>query len=423
MARIRDALVDLNPWWKGEFSLEYRDREAYREVEKFIALPQIIAFTGLRRVGKTTLMLKIVQDAIKDGLDPRAILYFSFDEFRESQIRDVLREYETLMSTDLSSGRHLLLLDEIQKLAGWEDQLKALYDRLRKTLKVIISGSESLFIRKGSRETLAGRLFEFTILPLSFREYLNFREVKFEPLELHEKELSRHFDEFLLTEGFPELVGFKDKTVLRKYLRESIVEKVIFRDLPTLLGVRDVSSLESVLNVLMDEPGQLVELSELAGELKLSRQTLSNYLTYLEQCFLVRKLYNYSKGRRKVERKLKKYYPTIVSVDLLFRNDESSKSRIFEWALINQLRAEFFWRDPYKNEVDAVLTNGKTVPLEIKYGRTNLRGLRAFMKRFDINNAFAVSRDREETIESNGRTISVIPAFKFMLKRADTIKV
>jgi len=423
MAKIRDALVDLNPWWKGEFSLEYRDREAYREVEKFIALPQIIAFTGLRRVGKTTLMLKIVQDAIKDGLDPRAILYFSFDEFRESQIRDVLREYETLMSTDLSSGRHLLLLDEIQKLAGWEDQLKALYDRLRKTLKVIISGSESLFIRKGSRETLAGRLFEFTILPLSFREYLNFREVKFEPLELHEKELSRHFDEFLLTEGFPELVGFKDKTVLRKYLRESIVEKVIFRDLPTLLGVRDVSSLESVLNVLMDEPGQLVELSELAGELKLSRQTLSNYLTYLEQCFLVRKLYNYSKGRRKVERKLKKYYPTIVSVDLLFRNDESSKSRIFEWALINQLRAEFFWRDPYKNEVDAVLTNGKTVPLEIKYGRTNLHGLRAFMKRFDINNAFAVSRDREETIESNGRTISVIPAFKFMLKRADTIKV
>lgn len=275
-------------------------------------------------------MLKIAQDTIEDGLDPRAVLYFSFDEFRESQIRDVLREYETLMPTDLGSGRHLLLLDEIQKLPGWEDQLKALYDRLRKTLKVIISGSESLFIRKGSRETLAGRLFEFTIRPLSFREYLNFREVKFEPLELHEKELSRHFDEFLLIEGFPELVGLKDKTVLRKYLRESIVEKVVFGDLPTLLGVRDVSSLESLLNVLMDEPGQLVELSELAGELKLSRQTLSNYLTYLEQCFLVRKLYNYSKGRRKVERKLKKYYPTIVSVDLLFRNDELSKSRIFE---------------------------------------------------------------------------------------------
>lgn len=61
-------------------------------------------------------------------------------------------------------------------------------------------------------------------------------------------------------------------------------------------------------------------------------------------------------------------------------------------------------------------TNGKTVPLEIKYGRTNLHGLRALMKRFGIDNAFAVSRDREETLESNGGTITVIPAFKFMLK-------
>jgi hypothetical protein len=75
----------------------------------------------------------------------------------------------------------------------------------------------------------------------------------------------------------------------------------------------------------LEEPGQLVEVLELAGELKVSRQTLSNYLSYLEQSFLVRKLYNYLTGRRKVERKLKRYYPTIISVDLLFREDDLSK--------------------------------------------------------------------------------------------------
>jgi hypothetical protein len=119
----------------------------------------------------------------------------------------------------------------------------------------------------------------------------------------------------------------------------------------------------------MEEPGQLVEVSELAGELKVSRQTLSNYLSYLEQSFLVRKLYNYSTGRRKVERKLKRYYPTIISVDLLFREDDLSKSRVFEWAVINQMGAEFFWRDSYKNEVDAILTNRKSTPVETKYGK------------------------------------------------------
>jgi predicted AAA+ superfamily ATPase len=71
--------------------------------------------TGLRRVGKTTLMLKIVEDAIRKGFSSRDIVYFSFDEFRESQIREVLNQHETLMDRDLSSGKYLVLLDEIQK--------------------------------------------------------------------------------------------------------------------------------------------------------------------------------------------------------------------------------------------------------------------------------------------------------------------
>ena len=158
-----------------------------------------------------------------------------------------------------------------------------------------------------------------------------------------------------MTQGFPELVGIKDKGVIKKYIRESIVEKVIYRDMPKLFKIKDITIIESLLNILMEEPGQLIELSDLAKELKISRQTLSNYLRYLEEAFLLRKLYNFSRSRRKVERKLKKYYPTIVSVDLLFREDELSKSKVLEWFLVNQLKAEFFWRDPYKNEVELIL--------------------------------------------------------------------
>jgi len=420
MSRIREVLVELNPWWKGEFSLEYREREVYGEIQKFALMPQMIALTGLRRVGKTTLMLKIVEDAIRKGFSSRDIVYFSFDEFRESQIREVLNQYETLMERDLSSGKHLVLFDEIQKMKGWQDQLKALYDRYQKHLKIVISGSESLFIRKGAKETLAGRLFEFKIEPLSFREYLAFKRIKYKPIGLYEKDLARLFDEFILSEGFPELVGVKEKAVVRKYLRESIVEKVVFRDLPSLLGIRDTSCLESLLNILMEEPGQLVEVSELAGELKVSRQTLSNYLSYLEQSFLVRKLYNYSTGRRKVERKLKRYYPTIISVDLLFREDDLSKSRVFEWAVINQMGTEFFWRDSYKNEVDAILTNRKPIPVEIKYGKINLAGLQAFMRRFNVKRGYVVSPDKEATQKVNGGRVSVVPAYKYLLAKVSS---
>ncbi len=417
MTEIKDVLRDLNPWWQGEFEIEYKQREIYEEIKKFMPLPQIIALTGLRRVGKTTLMWKIIEDAIENGFDSRNIIYFSFDEFREAEIREVLRGYEELMEKDFRGrrGKYLLLLDEIQKLSNWEDQLKSIYDLFGKQIKIIISGSESLFIRKKTKETLAGRIFEFKVELLSFGEFLRFKGVDFEPIGIYERELARLFAEFTLTVGFPELVNVKEKVVVKKYVKESIVEKVVYRDIPGLFKIRDISVIESLLNVIMEEPGQLIELSELAQELKISRQTLSNYLSYLEESFLIKKLYNYSRSRRKTERKLKKYYPTVISPDLLFREDAHSKSRVFEWLVVNQVKAEFFWRDPYKNEVDVVMTNGEPVPIEVKYGKIDTKGLLAFMNRFKVEQGYVISRDKEETRKIGGKRISVVPAFKFFL--------
>ena len=407
--------MDLNPWWEGRFSLTYKEREIYKQIQKFLPLPQIIALTGLRRVGKTTLMLKIIEDSIKKGFEPRNIIYFSFDEFREIEIRKVMKEYEELMEKDLRKGRYMLLLDELQKLSNWEDQIKTIYDTF-KNIKIIISGSESLFIKKKSKETLAGRIFEFKVNPLSFREFLSFKNVEFKPIGLHERKLIKLFNEFLLTQGFPELVDIKDKDIIKKYIKESIVEKVIYRDISKLFKIKDIAIIESLLNILMEEPGQLIELSDLAKELKISRQTASNYLTYLEEAFLVRKLYNFSKSRRKVERKLKKYYPTIVSVDLSFRDDELSKSKVFEWALVNQLKAEFFWRDPYKNEVDIIIADKKILPIEIKYGKIDFGGLLKFMEKFKVNEGVVISLKKEEKKKINKKSIYIVPAFKFLLK-------
>ena len=189
MPKIRDILQDSNPWWKEKFTVEFKDRDIYQEIKKFLPLSQIIALTGLRRVGKTTLMLKIADDYIRNGFDPRNIIYFSFDEFRATEIREVMKEYETLLEKDFRKGNYLLLLDEIQKLTNWEDQLKRIYDTFNKNLKIIVTGSESLLIQNTSKETLAGRLLDFKVETLSFKEFLLFRGVKFEPMGLYEKEL------------------------------------------------------------------------------------------------------------------------------------------------------------------------------------------------------------------------------------------
>jgi len=416
MTQIREMLLESNPWWKGEFRVEFRERDIYRQIRKFAPMPQILALTGLRRTGKTTMLRKMADDAIKEGLDSRNVMYFSFDEFQSVGIRDVIREYERLMEKEIASGKYLFLLDEVQKVENWENQLKTLYDNFGKNVKMAISGSESLFIKKKSKETLGGRLFEFKVEPLSFREFLGFKGTNLQPAALYEKELAALFEEYILTMGFPEMVGVREKEIIRKYVKESIVEKAIYRDIPRLFRVRDVSILESLLNIFMDEPGQLIELAQLADNLKISRQTLSNYLSYLEAAFLIKKLYNFSRSKRKTERKLKKYYPTIVSPDLAFRSDDLSKSKVFEWLAVIQMQARFFWRDPYKNEVDIVIPNEKPIPIEVKYGRIETAGLQAFMRKFNVDSGYIISSNKEEKLEIDGKTIFVSPAFKFFLK-------
>jgi len=415
MPQIKEALLDANPWWKEKFTVEFKERELHKQLRKFLPLPQIIALTGLRRVGKTTLMLKIAEDFIKEGFNAKNIIYFSFDEFKEIEIRKLIEEYEELMETDSKKGKFLLLLDEMQKLGNWENQLKVIYDAFRKNIKIIISGSESLFIKRKSKESLAGRIFEFKVEQLSFKEFLSFKEIDLKPIGLYKKELSNLFNKFILTQGFPELVNIEDKDVIRKYIKEGIIEKIIYRDMPKMFKIKDISVLESLLNIFIENPGQLVEISELAKDLKISRQTLSSYLTYLEESFLIRKLYNFSKSRKKVERKLKKYYSTIISVDLLFKDDQITKSKIFEWLIVNQIKPEFFWRDPYKNEVDMVICNKNIIPVEVKYGTPDIKGILAFMNKFKIKQGYILSKDEEETRNIDKKIISIIPAFKFLL--------
>ena len=415
MPDLATALRDFNPWWKAPLHIDYKEREVYDELRRSLPTRFMLSLTGLRRVGKTTLLLKVVQDTIREGMDPRRIVYFSFDEFRALELRALVEAIGEVTGHPVGQGRMMILLDEIQKVEGWESQLKVLYDRLGPRVKFLVSGSESLFIRRGTREFLAGRLLEFSVRPLGFREYLRFRGIPFEPLGLYESEVARVLTDFARTMGFPELAEVGDRPTIRKYLQESVVEKVLFRDLPGLVRVRDISLLDSLLHILSEEPGQVVQIAGLAAELGISRNTLATYLLYLEKSYLVRKLYNFAAGRRKVERKLKKYYPAIPSVDLPFGGDSASRARTLEWLVVTQLRAEYFWCDPYRNEVDVVIPGKPPIPVEVKSGRIEVQGLLAFMRKFGARDGYVVSTEVEETRIIEGRTVHVIPAHKFLL--------
>jgi predicted AAA+ superfamily ATPase len=411
---IKQAINGSNPWWSGAFEFDYKERNIYNEIQKFINLPQIISLTGLRRTGKSTLMRKIIKDYLASGFEAQNILYFSFDDFETSELEDILSEYENITGKNIEIGKYLLLFDEIQKLNKWEEKIKRIYDRYYKKAKIIISGSESLFIRKKSKESLAGRIFEFKVEQLTFDEFIRIKGAKIKPIAIYENKLIKLFDEYTLTMGFPELVDVNDKQVIRRYIRD-LIEKIIDSDIPKVFNVEDPQILKSMLNILMDNPGQIINVSEISKELGIERHACSRYFSFLEASFLIKKLYNFSKNKRKIERKLKKYYPTVISPELSFQDDQFSRSKVFEWSLVRQINPEFFWRDAYKNEVDMVVTKGMIIPIEIKYGKIDINGTLEFLRKFGLNEGYIISRNTESQKMIDGKNITIIPFFKFLL--------
>lgn len=414
MPQIETVLRDLNPWWEGASVGPFRPRDLQDELHRYLPKRQILSLTGLRRVGKTTLLHTMVNDEIQRGLDPRRVLYFSFDELEDVELRELVAAYRTLTDEDPAAGRLLLVLDELQKLKAWQGQLKALYDRMPR-MKALVSGSESLFIRKGAKESLAGRMYEFRVEPLSFGEYLRFVGIERKPAGLRGPALKKALGDYMRTQGFPELVGEDDRLVVRRYIRESVVEKVLYRDLSKIVGASDVPLLESLLNLLMGEPGQILDYSSLSRDLGANRRRVSSSLGYLERSFLVHKLYNHSGSRRKVERKLRKWYPSIVEPGLTYSHDPSARGRALEWLVVTRLKADRFWRDPYKNEVDAVVGDKVPLPVEVKAGRVHLGGVRAFMRAHGVKRGRVITWDDEGRHEVGEGVIDVVPAYRALL--------
>jgi predicted AAA+ superfamily ATPase len=414
MVDLRGVLADFNPWWASSWSVDYKDRIIFSEIKRFLKERQIIALTGLRRVGKTTLMEKIVFDALNDGFDSKRILYFSFDHFKSIELKELVDVFLDLTKNSIRDGKFIFLFDEIQKVVDWENQLKMIYD-LYKNIKIIVSGSESFFIKSRSKESLAGRIFVFTIGQLSFKEFLTFKGVKFDNIDLHAKELLVLFDEFVLTQGFPELVGKNDRIVIGKYLREGVVDKVLYQDMVKVIPLMDVSLAEPLLESITDDPGRIIELQDFSKDFGFTRQKVSEHLKYLEEAFLIKKLYNYSRNKRKSERKLKKYYPSIIFPELLFKEDSDSKSKVFEQAVVRELNATFFWRDSSKNEVDIIKTDKGVLPIEVKFGRVEVEGLLAFMEKFGLREGVVLTRNSDQVLIFGNKKIKVFPAWKWFL--------
>lgn len=409
---ILDEILKQNLHWDDPEALvseeKYR-RRLYFELLKYLDKKQILSIVGLRRTGKTTIMGQIARHLIaKKEVEARNIFFISFDEALVTSKLTLASYLDAFLDRSDHSKMRYVFIDEIQYIEKWQHILKRYYDT-RPLIKFIVSGSSSLFIRKKTTESLAGRIYDFELSPLSFGEYLAIAGVDeglrrgYEKyaisdlgnlptaqdhdldsfLSLHGEKLKDLFEDFLLYYQFPEAVGQHDKKMVLRYIEDSIYKKTLEYDIPRLFDVDKVNELKFVFRMLVSETGNELELGKVSSEAGIELNTLKKYLEYLQESLLFSLVYNYSRSVRKSRRLQKKGYIACTNFFSVFHPDISSSSsakghyfgKLVETYAYSKLAKRFEHISFYKKgqkEVDFICSDGilskkGSLVVEVKY--------------------------------------------------------
>ncbi len=410
-------------------------RDIFNIVRKSLENRQIISITGLRRTGKTTLVFQLIEYLLAAGISQKNIMYFSFDEITAKNpeiIDELIRYHHIIMQKNLNDKeRRFLFLDEIQKITDWQAIIKRYYD-LGYNIKFIITGSESLLIRKKTKESLAGRNYEFLIYPLTFKEYLKFKGIeikKTEYKEIYYELITTHdiitslYREYLIKGAFPETVHLNINEA-QEYIKSAVLDKIIFSDIPILYKITNPEILYKIIEIASKNSSGLFEINNVIEALNVSRNTASSYISYLENSFLIKFSYNYTKSKLRQLRTSKKIYITdtgIINAVLKQSNIESNEEmgRLAETQIFNFISREnstFFWRDKKQNEIDIIVANNELFPIEVKYrneiNKKDLNAINLFAKKNKVKKSILITKSKLSEINKT----KLIPAWLFQLK-------
>ncbi len=433
--QISRVLGQFNPWWSGSKNptLPGWHRAAFPELIRWIEHPptrRAILLSGARQVGKTTLVLQAIMRLLERGVSPGNILYATFDHplLKLAGIEAVIscwREREARQE-----GPEYLFLDEAQYIpeqATWlKHQIDLSSDRI-----IIFTGS-AMPLLKSEPESGVGRWHTIRLTTLSFYEYLRLKEVDVGEIpcldSLHylftwptgqflrtseaASTLTGHFHGYLLRGGFPQLVRIPELFDAQRLLREDIVDKVLKRDMTALYGVRNILEMERLFLYLCLHDGGILNLSEVSGELGVSRATVSGFLDLLEAAHLLYRLpaFGYGKevlrGRQKVYLADPSIAPAVMLLSKSALDDPQFLGNAVENAVFKHLYARLYrqavgfsyWRGKRNLEVDLVgNVGGVNVPFEIKYRNQHtdlgdLAGLLTFCQERKCPRGYVITR-------------------------------
>jgi len=377
-------------------------------------------FLGLRRAGKSYFLYQIIQEKINiQSIDQIVFINFEDERLLEINHHDLQLIIEAYY--ELFDLEPIIFLDEIQNVLHWQKFVRRLADEGK---QVYVTGSNALMLSNDIATTLGGRFINKEILPLSFKEYLQFREIEVSKNAIYSNDrykIIKEFETFLHFGGFPELIIIANK---KDYL-SSVYQKLFYGDLIARYKIQNVFVLKLLVKKLAESVNNETSINRIKNLIKstgvsIGNNTLFEYLNYLEQSYLIASITNYHHKFSEKET-IKKYYFLDTGILGLFLTDQPTK--LLENLVYIELRRRgekvFFLKRT--TEIDFYLPE-KNILIQVAYSiaqqETEDRevfALKKAMKDLTLSNALILTFDEKKEIKIEQGTIEVIPTWQWLL--------
>ena len=284
----------------------------------------IRVITGIRRCGKSTLLM-LFQDYLKqNGVKDNQIVSINFEDMQYEHLMDYQKLYEYIIARLVEGQRTYVFLDEIQSVQNFQRVVDSLY--IRDNVDVYITGSNAHMLSGDLATVLSGRYIEINMLPLSFAEYLELKGGG---------DKRDAFTSYYLNGAFPQATVIADDEVRSDYIR-GIYNTVLLKDIVARRKISDVALLESVARFLFDNIGNITSSNKIADSLtsfgrKTAPVTVENYVSALMDAYVLYKVQRYNVKGKQHLKSLEKYYVSDISLrHLLLGERNRDIGRILE---------------------------------------------------------------------------------------------
>ncbi len=420
---IRDFHLSPN------FELKHRDFKIPFNTKKIITL------IGVRRSGKTFILYEAI-NRLSQKIEKTKIVFINFEDERlefDTKDLDLILQAFTELYPHHNLNECYFFFDEIQNVNGWEKFVRRVYDTISKN--IFITGSNSKLLSSDIATSLRGRTLSFEVFPLSFKEYLHFRDIKIDLYSSKSLSYIKNAQESFLKEGaFPEIV-FLDSRYKNRTLQEYF-NVLIYKDLIERYEIKNTIALKFFIKRVLASSTKVISINKIYNELKsngikIGKNSLYEYLEYIQNIYLSLILQRFDNSIINKELGEKKVYSIdiglINAIEFRFSNNIGKALENMVFLELKRREIDIFYYKDDKSECDFLIKKNNCiveaiqVTYEMQDEKTKNRELKGALnacKEYGLKEATIITYDYEDELIKDNITIKIVPFYKWAILRA-----